>query len=165
MSVTRRAAIGFGANVGDRLATMRSALHALGEVVRVEATSHVYATAPVGPPQPEFLNAAALVRFEGDPEALLDALLAIEARLGRVRRERWGPRVIDLDVLWIEGVVLQSPRLVVPHPHLKERAFAVKPLLDVAPDATDPRTGERYVVPEGEVRDTGEVLWSRVLDW
>lgn len=156
----RRAVVGFGANVGDRLATMRAALRALDEVVPVQATSHVYATAPVGPPQPEFLNAAALVSFGGDPEALLDALLAIEARLGRVRRERWGPRVIDLDVLWIEGVVLQSPRLVVPHPHLKERAFAVKPLLDVAPDAVDPRTGERYLslVPEGDVRDTGERL-------
>lgn len=158
----RRAVIGFGSNVGDRLATMRAALQVLGEVACVEATSHVYATAPVGPPQPEFLNAAALVRFEGAPEALLDALLAIEARLGRVRRERWGPRTIDLDVLWIDGVVLQSPRLVVPHPHLKERVFAVKPLLDVAPDAIDPRTGGRYVVPEGDVRDTGEMLSVRV---
>ncbi len=159
MSVSRRAVIGFGANLGDRLATMRDALRALGEVARVERTSHVVATAPVGgPQQPDFLNAAALVTFDGEPEALLDALLAIEARLGRVRRERWGPRTIDLDVLWIEGVAFQSDRLVVPHPHLRERAFALGPMLELVPDAVDPATGERYVVPAGDVRATGEVL-------
>ena len=99
-----RAVVGFGANLGDRLGTMRAALRELGAVARVEGTSRVYATAPVGPPQPEYLNAAALVTWEGTAEELLDALLAIEAKLGRVRGERFGPRTIDLDVLWIEGV-------------------------------------------------------------
>jgi 2-amino-4-hydroxy-6-hydroxymethyldihydropteridine diphosphokinase len=154
-----RAVVGFGANLGDRLGTMRSAHAALGEVARVEATSHVYATAPVGPPQPEYLNAAALVAWEGTPEALLEALLGIEARLGRVRSgERFGPRGIDLDVLWIEGVAVQTERLVVPHPRLAERAFAMVPLLEVAPDARDPRTGEAYVAPAGDVVRTDELL-------
>jgi 2-amino-4-hydroxy-6-hydroxymethyldihydropteridine diphosphokinase len=90
---------------------------------------------------------------------LLDALLAIEAKLGRVRGgERFGPRTLDLDVLWIEGHVEEGPRLVVPHPRLRERAFAVIPLLEVAPGARDPRTGEAYAVPAGEVRRTGEML-------
>ena len=154
-----RAVIGFGANLGDRLGAMRAALAALGGVARVEKTSHVYATAPVGPPQPEYLNAAALVVWEGTAEGLLEALLAIEAKLGRVRgSERFGPRTIDLDVLWIDGVAAETERLVVPHPRLKERAFAMVPLLDVVPDAREPRTGEAYVVPEGDVRRTDDVL-------
>ena len=153
------AVVGFGANLGDRLAAMRAALTALAAVARVERTSHVYETAPVGPPQPPYLNAAVLVAWEGSPEALLDALLAIEAALGRVRgAERFGPRTLDLDVLWIEGLAVDGERLVVPHPRLRERAFAVVPLLEVAPDARDPRTGERYVAPAGDVRRTDEAL-------
>jgi 2-amino-4-hydroxy-6-hydroxymethyldihydropteridine diphosphokinase len=153
-----RAVVGFGANLGERLATMRAALAELAKVARLEGTSHVYATAPVGPPQPEYLNAAALVSWEGTAEALLDALLAIEARLGRVRRERFGPRTVDLDLLWIDGLAEDGERLVVPHPRLKERAFALVPLLEVAPDATDPRTGEGYAAPPGDVRRTDDVL-------
>jgi 2-amino-4-hydroxy-6-hydroxymethyldihydropteridine diphosphokinase len=153
-----RAVVGLGANLGDRLATMRAAMRELGRMTRVEKTSHVYATAPVGPPQPEFLNAAALVLHEGAPEQLLDVLLAIEVGLGRTRREKWGPRTIDLDLLWADGVVLESARLVLPHPHLKSRAFALAPLLELVPDAMDPSTRVRYVVPPGDVRPTGDVL-------
>lgn len=153
-----RAVVGFGGNLGDRLGTLRMALAALRAVASVEATSRVFETAPVGPPQPDYLNAAALVRFEGTPEALMDALLAIEASLGRVRAERNGPRTVDLDVLWIDGLAVETPRLLVPHPRLRERAFAVAPLLDVAPDARDPRTGEPYAVPPGEAHPTGDRL-------
>jgi 2-amino-4-hydroxy-6-hydroxymethyldihydropteridine diphosphokinase len=143
--VTIRAVIGFGSNLGDRLATMRAALAELARVARVEATSRVYESAAVGPPQGDYLNAAALVTWEEEPEALLDALLAIEAKLGRVRREKWGPRAIDLDVLWIDGRELHTPRLTVPHPELTKRAFAVAPLLDVAPAAP-------YPMPPGALR-------------
>jgi len=154
-----RAVVGLGANLGDRLRAMRSALAALAAVARVESTSHVYETAPVGPPQPGYLNAAVLVAWDGTAEALLDRLLAIEVKLGRVRGpDRFGARTLDLDVLWIEGLAEEGERLVVPHPRLRERAFAVVPLLEVAPDARDPRTGEPYEVPAGEVRRTDEVL-------
>jgi 2-amino-4-hydroxy-6-hydroxymethyldihydropteridine diphosphokinase len=154
-----RAVIGFGANLGDRLGAMRAALAELGDVARVEKTSHVYATAPVGPPQPEYLNAAALVAWEGTAEGLLEVLLGIEAKLGRVRgSERFGPRTIDLDVLWIDGVAVETERLAVPHPRLTERAFAMVPLLEVVPDARDPRTRDTYVAPEGDVRRTDDVL-------
>jgi 2-amino-4-hydroxy-6-hydroxymethyldihydropteridine diphosphokinase len=154
-----RAVIGFGANLGERLVAMRAAARALSRVASVEKTSRVYATAPVGgPPQPEYLNAAALAGYEGAPGDLLDALLAIEADLGRVRAEKDGPRTIDLDVLWIDGVALDTSRLVVPHPRLHERAFALVPLLELVPGARDPRTGARYVAPPGDVRDTGDVL-------
>jgi len=157
--VALRAVIGFGANLGDRLGTMRAALAELARAARVERTSHVYATAPVGPPQPEYLNAAALVAWEGTAEGLLEALLAIETKLGRVRGgERFGPRTIDLDVLWIDGLAVEGERLVVPHPRLLGRAFAMAPLLEVAPDARDPRTGEPYAAPPGDVRRMDDVL-------
>lgn len=154
-----RAVVGFGANLGDRLATLRAARRELEAVAHVERTSHVYATAPVGPPQPEYANAAALVVWDGAPGVLLEVLLGIERRLGRVRgSERFGPRTVDLDVLWIEGLSVDTGQLVVPHPRLKERAFALVPLLEVVPDARDPRTGDPYVAPPGDVRRTEDLL-------
>ena len=154
-----RAVVGVGANLGDRLATMRAAVTELARDMQVEKTSRVYATAPVGgPPQPEFLNAALLVAYPGAPLDLLDALLAVEARFGRARTERWGPRTLDLDLLWIDGLAVDAPRLVVPHPRLHERAFALVPLLELVPDARDPRTGARYAAPPGDLRDAGEIL-------
>jgi 2-amino-4-hydroxy-6-hydroxymethyldihydropteridine diphosphokinase len=129
------------------------------EGVRVVARSRVYETAPVGgPPQPDFLNAAILVECTLSPAALLEELLRIEVALGRVRggdEIRFGPRTIDLDVLWVDGVTLDEPHLTVPHPRLAGRAFALMPMLEVAPGATDPRTGEPYVVTDaGGVRVT-----------
>lgn len=143
-----RVAIGLGANLGDRLATLREAAVRIAHVAPVLARSRVWETAPIGgPPQPDFLNAALLVTWERDPVELLDALLKIEAELGRVREVANGPRTIDLDVLWIEGIRVDEPRLVVPHPRLHLRAFALAPMLEAVPEAADPGTGERYVVP------------------
>lgn len=120
------------------------------EGVRIVGRSRVYETAPVGgPPQPDFLNGALLVECTLSLPALLEELLRIEVSVGRVRGPgeiRFGPRTLDLDVLWAEGVILDDPRITVPHPRLAGRAFALMPLLDVAPEATDPRTGEPYVV-------------------
>lgn len=135
------AVIGLGANLGDRVRTLSGAVHALGDHGALEAVSSLYATEPVGPPQPGFLNAAARIRFAGTPASLLALLLDVERRFGRERRERWGPRVLDLDLLWIEGVAVQEEELSVPHPRLLSRRFALEPLLEVAPDARDPRTG------------------------
>jgi 2-amino-4-hydroxy-6-hydroxymethyldihydropteridine diphosphokinase len=157
--LTLRAVVGLGANLGDRMATMRAATLELSRVASVEGRSRVYETAPVGgPAQPPFLNAAVIVAYEGEPLALLDALLAIEACFGRIRAERWGPRVLDLDILWIDGVAIDTPRLVVPHPRLNERAFALAPLLDLVPDARDPRTGAPFTSLVGDIRVTGDVL-------
>ena len=140
----KRAAIGLGANLGDRLASLRAATRSLGELGTVADTSRVYETAPVGPPQPDYLNAVVLLETERSPEELLEGLLAIERSMGRVRAEKWGPRVIDLDLLWMEGVGVDTETLTVPHPHLRARAFALAPMLEVVPDARDPVTGERY---------------------
>jgi 2-amino-4-hydroxy-6-hydroxymethyldihydropteridine diphosphokinase len=161
-----RVVVGLGANLGDRLATMRAAVRELGRVATVAATSRVYETAPVGPAQPSFLNAAVLLSsWEGAPADWLRELLAIETRLGRVRAERWGPRTIDLDLLWAEGVAVEGPQLTVPHPRLRERAFALIPLLEVAPAARDPGTGEAYakiasllLIAPGDMRATEGAL-------
>jgi 2-amino-4-hydroxy-6-hydroxymethyldihydropteridine diphosphokinase len=137
--------IGLGSNLGDRLAALRAGASRIARVAPLVARSSVWETTPVGgPPQGDFLNAAVLVAPDHAPIGLLDALQTIEAELGRVRTVRDGPRTIDLDLLWIEGVVIDAPRLVVPHPRLAVRPFALGPMLEVAPDAVDPRTSSPY---------------------
>jgi 2-amino-4-hydroxy-6-hydroxymethyldihydropteridine diphosphokinase len=138
------AVIGLGSNLGDRRLLLADAVRALGDCGTVGRVSPLYETAPIGPPQPLFLNAAVLLTTALSPLALLDALLAIERGLGRVRLERWGPRLVDLDILWLSQGSFDSPRLTVPHPELRRRAFALRPLLDVRADATDPRDGVSY---------------------
>lgn len=137
-----------GANLGDRLATMREAVRRIRRAVTVCACSSVYETTPVGQlDQPAFFNAAIEIASVLPPNELLGALLRIEQKLGRIRSdgERWGPRTIDLDVLWIEGRVLKEENLEVPHPRLTARAFALVPMLELVPDAIDPRTHESFV--------------------
>src|SRR5262245_41640302 len=126
-----RVAIGLGANLGDRLGTLREAAARLARSATILARSRVWETAPVGgPPQPDYLNAALLLDWDGTPIDLLDRLMKIEADLGRVRDVLNGPRTIDLDVLWIENVSVDERRLVVPHPRLRLRAFALAPMLE-----------------------------------
>ncbi|MEB2312866.1 MAG: 2-amino-4-hydroxy-6-hydroxymethyldihydropteridine diphosphokinase [Sorangiineae bacterium] len=136
--------IGLGANQGDRAGTLRRAAREVAKLGALTAASSLYETAPIGPPQPDFLNAAIRLATSLEPERLLSALLDIERTLGRVRRERWGPRVIDLDVLWAEVGAYRAPGLELPHPRLTERAFALVPLLEVGPELTEPRSGARY---------------------
>lgn len=139
------AVIGLGANLGERRAALEGAFGHIAELGEVVAVSALYETAPVGgPQQPEYLNAALRLFFDGTPRELLGALLVIERDAGRERRERWGPRILDLDILWLDGVICSEPGLTIPHPRLRERAFALCPLLDVAPDARDPSDGAPY---------------------
>jgi len=143
-AVSQRYVIGLGANLGDRLGALRAAVSALRQRGAVQRVSGLYETPAIGPPQPDFLNGAVLLQTELRPLALLNELLEIEARLGRLRREKWGPRTLDLDVLLCPGVVIAENRLEVPHPELTRRNFALRPLLDVLPDARDPRSSVPY---------------------
>ena len=147
MDHVRRVVIGLGSNVGDRQANLDAAVARLRRdgALHVLRRSPVYETAPVGgPPQGDYLNAAVLVVTSLEARAILDRAIAAEVELGRVRSDeaRWGPRTIDLDVLWIEGEAVEEEGLEVPHPRLFERPFALRPLLDLAPDAVDVRTGQ-----------------------
>jgi 2-amino-4-hydroxy-6-hydroxymethyldihydropteridine diphosphokinase len=127
--------VGFGANLGDPARTLHDAAAVLGPRVGVlEAGSRIYRTRPVGlADQPDFRNAVARVRTTLPAERLLDELLAVEAEFGRVRDVRWGPRTLDLDLIWYEGEERDNPRLVLPHPRAHEREFVLRPLAELAP--------------------------------
>ncbi|MFO0744070.1 MAG: 2-amino-4-hydroxy-6-hydroxymethyldihydropteridine diphosphokinase [Myxococcota bacterium] len=135
--------IALGANLGDRRATLERALRWLGALpgTALEAASRFHATAAVGPPQPDYLNAVARVRTALSPSRLLAALQSMEAAAGRVRRERWGARTLDLDLLLHGARIMVGPRLTLPHPHMAERAFVLVPLAELDPDLVHPRLG------------------------
>ncbi len=131
--------LALGTNLGDRLGNLRSAVQALPPDVIVLAESKIYETPPWGyADQPAFLNMAIKAETSLEPGALLKRLKELELRLGRKRTFRYGPRQIDIDILLYDGLVLNSPDLVVPHPHLHERAFVLVPLADLAPDLLHP---------------------------
>jgi len=137
-----RLLIGLGGNEGDVLSAFSRALASLQSHVAVLARSSVWRSAPEGPPQPDYLNAAALVEAELHPVAIILTLCQrLEAEEGRDRaRERhWGPRPLDLDLLIAPGLVIESPVLVLPHPRLGVRRFALAPAAELAPDWLHPR--------------------------
>jgi 2-amino-4-hydroxy-6-hydroxymethyldihydropteridine diphosphokinase len=136
--------LGLGSNLGNRLEFFRTAVRHLQLHGRITAFSALYESAALGPPQPDYLNAAIRLHSALEPFALLSLQLEIEQIAGRVRVERWGPRTLDLDLLFIVGQTVDQPGLVVPHRELTRRAFALLPLLDVMPDARDPRSGCAY---------------------
>lgn len=140
------AAIGLGANLGDAIATVRAAIDELGTIPdsRLLRASPLYRSAAWGVKnQPDFINAVALVETTLAPRALLEALLEIERRHGRDRRNeiRWGPRTLDLDLLLHGDAVLDEDGLTLPHPQMHRRAFVLRPLLDVWPDVAIPGIG------------------------
>lgn len=131
-----RAYVGLGSNLGDRESVIADAVSALGSHPEIEVlrVSTLRETEPWGPiDQPRFLNGAVAVDTTLAPRALLGVLLDVERGLGRVRHERWGPRTIDLDLLLYGDTVVDEPGLTVPHPRLRERAFVLEPLLEIAP--------------------------------
>jgi 2-amino-4-hydroxy-6-hydroxymethyldihydropteridine diphosphokinase len=135
-----RAFIALGSNLGDRLGNLQSAVDGLAGArgISMVRTSRVYETAPVGPPQPDYLNAVVLVETSLSARELLEACLAIEKAMGRERKERWGPRTIDLDLLLYGREDIHEPGLVVPHPRMHERGFVLAPLLELEADPTLP---------------------------
>lgn len=137
--------IGLGANLGDRAATLDAALARLDrlDACDVLAVSRYYSTPPWGDTdQPEFLNAVALLRTDLAAQDLLEALQDIESALGRERTgRRWGPRTIDLDLLLYGDECIKTPRLTVPHPRIRERAFVLVPLVELSPELTIPGQG------------------------
>ncbi|MFN8052825.1 MAG: 2-amino-4-hydroxy-6-hydroxymethyldihydropteridine diphosphokinase [Acidimicrobiales bacterium] len=128
-----RTFVSVGSNLGDRRTYLRDAVDSLPDVV---AVSSVYETDPVGGPanQGAFLNIVVQLETELTPNALLGVCHRIESAAHRVRDERWGPRTLDLDIIWMDGVTMDDPRLTIPHPRWKERKFVLAPLRELAPD-------------------------------
>jgi 2-amino-4-hydroxy-6-hydroxymethyldihydropteridine diphosphokinase len=150
---TRRAYLGIGSNLGDRLGHLQLAVDdlAAADGVTVVAVSPVYETAPVGgPEQPDYLNAVVAVDTARSARALLSLARTIEAHAERVRTVRWGPRTLDVDVLLVGSERIDEPDLVVPHPRMAERAFVVVPLADL-----DPAWRARIPADAASVRPTG----------
>ncbi len=140
-----KAYLGLGSNLGQRLEQLQRAVESLqAEGLRICRSSSVYESPPWGyTEQPSFLNAVIEIESELEPAALLAVCRQTERELGRIPRPRWQAREIDIDILLIEELVVREPELTVPHPHLHERDFALIPLLEIAPDLTDPTNGER----------------------
>ncbi len=131
--------LALGTNLDDRLANLRLALEALAPEIKLVAQSLIYETPAWGfEAQPPFLNMVIKAETELEPDALLAHLKHLESGLGRVPSFHWGPRLIDIDILFYNDLILWTPGLVIPHPHLHERAFVLVPLADLAPDFVHP---------------------------
>jgi 2-amino-4-hydroxy-6-hydroxymethyldihydropteridine diphosphokinase len=137
--------IGLGSNLGDRVATLRSAIQRLEALGHVTSVSSLYETEPVGYlEQPRFLNAVIALETALAPADLLRALLGIERDLGRTRSFSNAPRTLDLDLLVTGDVILETAELTLPHPRLHERAFVLVPLAEIAPDIVHPGNGNTF---------------------
>lgn len=130
-----RAFLGLGSNLGDRAANLRTAVDTLPGLA---AVSDVYETEPVGgPEQGPYLNVVVEIATDLSPRELLGVCHRIESAAGRVRDVRWGPRTLDLDILWIDGVRIDDADLQIPHPRMWERRFVLEPLAELAPDLVE----------------------------
>jgi 2-amino-4-hydroxy-6-hydroxymethyldihydropteridine diphosphokinase len=155
--------IGIGSNVGDREAFVRRGVEEIGasEGITLEKVSSVYATAPIGgPPQRSFINLVVKIDTTLSPRELLDTLQGIEQKIGREPSDiRWGPRVVDLDILTLGDEKVSEPDLEIPHPRMKERRFVLIPLLEIDSDAADP-WGARYADSLDEAEGDVEHLYA-----
>ena len=135
--------IGLGSNLGDRKENLRQAESALSDVMAKHKRSTIHETAPQHvTDQPDFLNMVIAGETELSPESLLHALKAIEDALGRKPSRRFGPRLIDLDILYYDDQIIDRPDLVIPHPRIAERVFVLQPLLEIAPEKRHPVSGK-----------------------
>jgi len=135
-----KCAIALGSNLGDSKQILNQALEILSQTSGIELISHSswYETVPVGPSQPNYVNGCAILETQLSPEHLLKILLTIEQHFGRIRQERWGPRILDLDILLYDDLILEMANLAIPHPRMNERAFVLVPLAEIAADWIEP---------------------------
>ena len=159
----KRIFLALGSNLGNRLEHLKSALKYLEtHGVRIEAKSRVWETAPWGvTDQPAFLNMCAAARTTLDPFALLRLLKNAEAELGRSESWRWGPREIDIDIIFFGSLVMNDPKLTIPHPYMHERAFVLKPLSEIAPDEAHPVSHKTVseMLAELPASELEEMVW------
>jgi 2-amino-4-hydroxy-6-hydroxymethyldihydropteridine diphosphokinase len=140
----RLCAIGLGSNLGDSRSILIGAIDRLQMHPQIEviAVSSWYITAPIGPPQPDYINGCVTIETSLTPLDLLNILHAIESEFGRVRQEIWGARTLDLDLLLYNNLIIDLPSLQIPHPRMLERAFVLVPLAEIAPNAIEPKSGQ-----------------------
>jgi 2-amino-4-hydroxy-6-hydroxymethyldihydropteridine diphosphokinase len=162
-----RVAIGLGSNLGDRSHHIADAVAALADTGPLVRVSSLYETAPIGgPKQGAYLNSVVVLDTLLSPQDLLARCLAIEKEHGRERRERWGPRTLDLDILLYDDLEVSEPGLTVPHPRMTERRFVLEPLLEAWPDAAlpdgTPLTSSLTLVSDQKVRKVETLVTDRL---
>ena len=148
--------LALGSNLGDRLANLKQAIDSLTPQMEVRAKSSVYETPPWGyEDQPKFLNQVVKAKTYLDPEPLLKHLKRLEVALGRQASFPNGPRLIDMDILFYDELIVNTPSLVIPHPRLHERGFVLLPLMDISPDLVHPLNRKRVseMAAQSDVRD------------
>ncbi|VEP11598.1 2-amino-4-hydroxy-6-hydroxymethyldihydropteridinepyrophosphokinase [Hyella patelloides LEGE 07179] len=155
-------AIAFGSNLGDSLKTLESSLTVLNSTpgINLLAVSSWYQTKPIGPPQPDYLNGCATFNVQQTPEELLTLLQAIELQFGRVRNEKWGARTLDLDLILYDDLILNTNNLIIPHPRMRERAFVLVPLAEIAADWQEPVSGKAIAQLVSEIDRSGVTLYA-----
>ncbi len=164
----KTAYIALGSNLGDRIENLKRSLKLLNEEhgISVLSVSPVYETAPVGgPEQGPFLNACAALETDLPPENLLLQMLNIENLMGRAREEKWGPRLIDLDLLVYESEIINTELLELPHPRLAERGFVLVPLADIAPKLIVPGYNKTVAELLSQLSDTGGIKMFLPGNW
>ena len=153
--------LALGTNLGDRPANLRAAIEALPPSIIHRQSSGIYETPPWGvEDQPPFLNMAIKCETALEPESLLKRLKQLEIQLGRQQSFRWGPRLIDLDILFYDDLILNAGQLTIPHPRLHERAFVLVPLAEIAPDFIHPVLKKSVKELAANVNTEGIELWQ-----
>ncbi|NEP08536.1 MAG: 2-amino-4-hydroxy-6-hydroxymethyldihydropteridine diphosphokinase [Okeania sp. SIO2G4] len=150
-------AVALGSNLGDSLSILENAIQIFSKTpgITLNTYSSWYRTKPIGPEQPDYLNGCALLKVELTPQKLLEIILDIEKQFKRVRLVHWGPRTLDLDLILYDDLILDIPNLQIPHPRMRERAFVLVPLAEIAPDWIDPVSGKAIAQLREEVECSG----------
>ncbi len=144
MKLFKHCAIALGSNLGNSRTILEAALVTVAQIpgIQLKARSSWYQTQAVGPPQPDYINGCALLQVQLTPHLLLDTLLQVETKFGRIRQGHWQPRLLDLDLLLYDDLILDTDKLILPHPRMRARAFVLVPLAEIAPDWIEPVSGK-----------------------
>jgi len=154
--------IALGTNLGDREENLKLARSALQPTIQISKLSSIYETAPWGVlDQPDFFNQVLIGQTKLEPQNLLSFLKELEEKLGRVPGKRYGPRLIDLDILFYDELVLENDKLVIPHPRIEERAFVLVPLAELSPELIHPRSGKSIQALVDDVQALGVKRYER----